>query len=125
MRYLATLIVFLMAFGCAAVPTMTAPKKPTSEEIATADYGSPPIDYKSQIKSYFSQKLKDPESARYGQMTEPRKGYVLVRDRGVLSNIFCYEVMVFINAKNSYGGYTGEKPYLFFFRDGKIIQVLP
>jgi hypothetical protein len=107
---------------------------PTPREIAAADYGSPPTDHKSQIKNYFSKVLKDPESARYGEFTEPRKGYARVEGRALISpdggawlptNVFGYEVSVQVNAKNSYGAYTGFERYLFLFRNGKIVHVMP
>ena len=44
--------------------------------------------------------LKDPESARFG-VTKAAKS-----DKDVVT------VCGFVNAKNSYGGYTGEKPFL-------------
>lgn len=29
-----------------------------------------------------------------------------------------------VNAKNSYGGYVGAKPYAFTFRNGSLVRVL-
>lgn len=52
--------------------------------------------------------LKDPDSARFGKMVAGTnsKGEVIV--------------CLMVNAKNSYGGYTGEKPYFgMLFRDKK------
>lgn len=114
MRQLAISMVVLMSLGCATGPT--------SQEIASAEYGAPPVDYKSQIKKYFNQRLKEPESVRYGQFTEPTKGYSLDADSGEW--VFGYHVLVFVNAKNSYGGYTGEQGYSFLFRDGKMVEVI-
>jgi hypothetical protein len=34
---------------------------------------------------------------------------------------FGYTVPVLVNAKNSYGGYTGFKVYKFFFQRGEIL----
>jgi hypothetical protein len=45
--------------------------------------------------------LKDPESARFGATAAVKRP-----EGGGLS------VCGFVNAKNSYGGYTGEKPYV-------------
>lgn len=55
--------------------------------------------------------LKDPESARFGNTI--RMGAELDPRDGMLIPSVMYTVMV--NAKNSYGGYTGSKPYLCVF----------
>jgi hypothetical protein len=44
--------------------------------------------------------LKDPESARFGQIIGGRD------EKGIL------HACGWVNAKNSYGGYTGEKPFV-------------
>ena len=107
----------LIVAGCAI--------QPTKDEIAAADYGAPPTDHRTQIENYFSSSLKDPESVRYGEISEPRKGHASIANRwSGWSNVFGYHVDASINAKNSYGGYTGYKRYSFLFRDGKLIQVV-
>lgn len=55
--------------------------------------------------------LKDPESARFGKVI--RVGGELDPRNGMLMPSVMYTVMV--NAKNSYGGYIGSKPYLCVF----------
>lgn len=57
--------------------------------------------------------LKDPDSAKFGRMVAgaDSKGEIIV--------------CLMINAKNSYGGYTGEKPHMgMLLRDKKPIQFL-
>ena len=64
-------------------------------------------------------RLKDPFSARYN-FGQPQKG--VSQDgwaRGGKKH-FGWIVPVSINAKNSYGGYTGDKQYYFFLSDGQI-----
>jgi hypothetical protein len=57
--------------------------------------------------------LKDPESARFGRM-------IAGQDDG---GIF---VCLMVNAKNSYGGYTGEKPMMgLLFREKKTFALVP
>lgn len=52
--------------------------------------------------------MKDPESARFGRMLAGTDS------KGGIS------VCLMVNAKNSYGGYSGEKPYAgMLFRDKK------
>lgn len=55
--------------------------------------------------------LKDPESARFGKVT--RMGAELDTRYGISTPSIMYTTMV--NAKNSYGGYTGSKVHLCVF----------
>lgn len=75
------------------------------------DFGPPPVAYEESIKAHMETMLKDPESARY-RFGQPRKGYA---NRGMAYGgqvLFVgYVVPVQVNAKNSFGGYTGFKPY--------------
>lgn len=90
---------------------------PTIEERSKADYGNYPSNYQDIVKKYFEQSLKDPESARYNDWIGPSKGFM--RD---LSRIYYgYRVCVKVNAKNSYGGYTGRKLYYFIINNEIII----
>ncbi len=88
-------------------------------------YGAPPkaVYYEDYIKEYFATILKDPESARY-RFGTPRKAYV---NNGLIhgGNLgwVGYAMMVGINAKNSYGGYTGEQPYLVLLQpSGRVLR---
>ncbi|MBL0352152.1 MAG: hypothetical protein IPP03_05670 [Dechloromonas sp.] len=83
-----------------------------------ANYGSYPTNYEQLIKAHLSNSLKDPESARYGRFSKPRKEHVIKSDEAV----YGYSVCVPVNAKNSYGGYTGNHTFWYFFRDGQIVR---
>lgn len=87
----------------------------------TADYGEFPSDYEAIIKAYLEKTLKDPESARYGEFTKPEKDQAIanVHERRAL---YGYVSCVDINAKNSYGGYTGAKRTWFLIHDGKVVR---
>lgn len=63
--------------------------------------------------------LKDPESRRV-EWVQSGKAWVW---GGLVGggHKFGYGSSAFVNAKNSFGGYTGSKPYFFFFRDGELI----
>ncbi len=67
--------------------------------------------------------LKDPESARY-RFGEPQRAYVnngLLRGGNVVWQ--GYVIYFFVNAKNSYGGYTGEQPWFALVYDTVISKV--
>lgn len=111
------LLIFLSVFlvtGCAS--------KPTPEQIQAADYGASVYqdDAEKAVKSFFDVYLKDPESARYS-FGEVYRGYMVgsVFEGRKVEGGFLLDVTV--NAKNSYGGYVGAKPYKFLIRNDKLV----
>jgi hypothetical protein len=85
-----------------------------------AHYGELPSDYQTQAVAYFQDVLKDPDSAKY-QFGTPRRAY---GNNGLVygGNVAFtgWAVPVAINAKNSFGGYTGFEPFLVIFVDGRV-----
>ena len=72
----------------------------------------PPANADAMVKVHFESILKDPDSARY-KVSPPYKAfanYSLVEGGGLRWKGYAVDVQV--NAKNSYGGYTGFKPYI-------------
>jgi hypothetical protein len=101
--------------GCAAQvaapPAQPAPE-PT-EQVSPIKLDKTDI---AAIQAGVRRALKDPDSARFGQMLAGNNS------KNEIS------VCLMVNAKNSYGGYTGEKPYLgLLFRDKKppVFAVVP
>jgi hypothetical protein len=72
------------------------------------------------VKAYFEEILKDPESARY-KFDTPERAYRRAgwANRGRVA-WQGYVIPVNVNAKNSYGGYTGYKRYFALMRDGRL-----
>lgn len=104
------MIGLMMLTGCAAPPP-------------NVDYGPPPTNFQAPIKAYFDLVLKDPESARY-RFGPPVPGYSnagLIYGGGVAH--VGYIVDVAVNAKNSFGGYTGNKFYSAVFERGQLVDV--
>jgi hypothetical protein len=101
----ASAAVALFASGCAF-------QHPTADQFT---YINPPRYYESSVKAYFEPRLKDPESARYN-FGAPARAYA---NNGSLRGGEVvwrgYAVPVRVNAKNSYGGYTGGKDYIILF----------
>ena len=66
--------------------------------------------------------LKDPDSAKY-QFKEPYKAYVTHYPDQLFPDKTEYGwiIRVGVNAKNSFGGYTGYQLYRFLVRDEKLI----
>lgn len=100
---------------------------PTQSEQATADYGTPitQADAQAQAKQeYFDKYLKDPSSAQYqwGQVKQAWYGVgIMANGNGNVD--YGYVLDVNVNAKNSFGGYTGFITYRFMFHSGQIISI--
>jgi hypothetical protein len=63
-------------------------------------------------------------SAQYGQVTSPQHDWI--RDAPIEGHQMHYGwgVLASVNAKNSYGGYTGFQTYHFLFRGEKVESVI-
>lgn len=97
-----------MLAGCATPPFAPAPE---------SAFGSPPRDPEAGARSYFDRILKDPVSARY-QVGSPRKMECLI-DQKVWAG---WAVDVLVNAKNSYGAYTGDEMHRLFFEGDTVVR---
>ena len=85
--------------------------------MSSADYGPPPSNYETTIKDYLSETLKDPYSADIKYLFEPRKDWT-----GLGGNKqFGYAVCARVNAKNSFGAYTGFKLAYFLIRHDQVV----
>ena len=107
---------------CITILGCTAPV--TNSDIAAANFPSKPTTENSdaQINQYLQNTLKDPDSLKL--KCEPaRKGWGRqFRER---KPDYGWIVPCSVNAKNSFGGYTGPKPYIFLFTSQglKILEV--
>lgn len=113
MRIAIAAALLVVLSGCAG--------QPTAEQIAALDYG-PPISQEAaeaQAKEAISSRLKDPYTAQF-QFGPVYQGYVTgsALEGRKLSPGYLMDVQV--NARNSYGGYTGYTPYKFLFFNGKL-----
>lgn len=86
--------------------------------LESADVGLKPTNYKLLVEDAIRNELKDPDSAKFSGMTTPRKE-VMVQNGNF---VYGYSICVFVNAKNSYGGYTGKQLYWAFLRDKNVLR---
>ena len=107
------LIMLLFFSGCATV---------TETELSNAKFEPLQANYMLAIKSYMGSRLKDPYSATY-RFSDPRCGFSQDGFVHGGQKHFGHIVPAHINAKNSYGGFTGEKSHYFFFAEGRIKDV--
>lgn len=89
------------------------------ESSSSVDYGQPPKMADQIIKNYFDSVLKDPYSAVIKPYAKPTPYVHTVLWRKFAGYGTCYSV----NAKNAYGGYVGERLYLFVLNNERIAFV--
>ncbi|MBN3071168.1 hypothetical protein H4F33_03345 [Pectobacterium brasiliense] len=87
--------------------------------LETSDVGSKPSNYKKIIEDAIRDQLKDPESAKFSDMTTPRKEVMVEQSNFV----YGYSLCVYVNAKNSYGGYVGKQLYWVFMRNNQVLRI--
>ncbi|MCT2529581.1 hypothetical protein N2382_01810 [SAR92 clade bacterium H921] len=89
------------------------------------NFGSPPSDYKDKIVAYYQMVLKDPESAKY-RYGIPYKAYANEGSAyGGKVSWSGWAVDVEVNAKNSFGGYTGFESERVLFQNGEVYKLPP
>lgn len=113
----AVLFAAVLASGCV---TWQAPP-------STASYGHAPVNYESRARAYMETVLKDAMSAQY-RFEQPVRAYSNIgwgQPNGGQVEWTGYLVKAYVNAKNSYGAYTGYRPYMFLFKDDAVFQVIP
>jgi hypothetical protein len=110
------LCIFAAALFCGCVAV--TPSKPTTVIGGPNDYGQYPTNYESLVTTYIKVYFKDPDSVKDLKVFEPKQ---IIRDDFQGTKTYCYFVMFWANAKNSYGGYTGTQTSSFYVRDGHIL----
>ena len=82
------------------------------------DAGALPSNYQDQIMAKLQAGLKDPESARIS-IGSP---YLSSCRRGVYGTFHGWAVPVTVNAKNSFGAYTGAQTSYAWFAGGYLVR---
>jgi hypothetical protein len=83
-----------------------------------------PNNYVSIIKAWYAENLKDPDSAKFNKISKPQKEHAIENQFQRLA-LFGYSVCATVNAKNSFGGYTGSKVRWFLIRNGVVVREQP
>jgi hypothetical protein len=89
---------------------------PTADQLTAADFGRHPAGYREIIKGYMGRTLKDPESARYEFVRGPAQAWTTLGGLKV-----GWGVCANINAKNSFGGYTGSRLSYFLIHNDAVV----
>jgi hypothetical protein len=129
------LVVTVGLAGCATGPSrleqfqskkaMEAAQKQTwLAQAQNEDCGPLPKNWQAQAKAHIARQLKDSDSAKFNfNLRTPIKGYIRW-NKGPDGNypLFCWVAFCGVNAKNSFGGYTGESLWWIAIRDGKVFD---
>lgn len=115
MRNSNTLATIAIAIFCASC---------ASRDSGPPDYGSYPDNYEQLIKSHLDHNLKDPDSLKRLNIGPPVEGHYWA---GLVNggNFYGYRSCVSYNAKNSFGGYVGQKTYVYWIKHGRVTGVFP
>lgn len=118
MRFAIIGLLALSQLGCAA----SAERQ--RQEIESIDYGEPLSQVEAQAiaKGYFESVLKDPYSAIY-DFGSVNTGWLRESILNGRDLHYGYVLDVKVNAKNSFGGYTGATPYKFVILNGRIESI--
>jgi hypothetical protein len=82
--------------------------------------GPKPLNAEAQVKTAIKALLKDPYTARF-ESVEPPSVFTC---GGVFSHQWrTWMAQATVNARNSFGGYTGAETYYVFFKDGRVDAV--
>jgi hypothetical protein len=103
---------------CAALCAAGCTTAPSPDVLASADYGTFPSNYLDVIHAYQETRLKDPSSAQTKVVIEPRKAWAKWNNQ----TVYGYRTCIAVNAKNSFGAFTGPKLTSVFFRDGRLLR---
>jgi len=88
------------------------------------DYGPPPPENHQDIAAQvIRQQLKDPDSAQFQFGGIARDAI----QTGPMSPtaMLVWRTSALVNAKNSYGGYTGFQPWHLAWKNGRVIAIAP
>lgn len=103
--------------GCAGMEV-------SRENMINANYGArPSVDNAVDMtKSYFQSVLIDPDSLKLHCGQDVRKGWA--RDNMYDKPIYGYLIRCDVNAKNKFGGYTGNKDYVAVINGQRVVFAL-
>lgn len=112
--------------GCYILPEPTII---TMQEIRSLDYGRYPSDYEKIVKRHLARTLIDPNSLMLDGISKPLKFVRFERTSSTVKTntpitaMRGYVVCARINAKNSYGGYTGWREHSYLINNGQLYEI--
>ncbi len=118
MRYLViTLLVLLLPTGC----VNSLQSGDWQPSMVGANFGPYPENYQTIVKHWYGQHLKNPDSAKFVEITTPKEDAIVV-DPFMKKAAYGYSVCARVKAKNNFGRYSANQKLL--IREGKVIQYI-
>ena len=107
---------------CLSIFLAACATQPTKEEALNADYGAMPTtaDFVSTVESEIRRRMKDPDSAKFQYPFHAQKGWY---QPPFGKRYFGWWTCGLVNAKNSFGGYTGFGYFLAVYNGGRVVYV--
>ena len=102
-----------LLFGCGA-------SRPTPQQLTSANYGERPKNIESLITDHVKETLIDPDSMKNLKIGQPQRGWTLTNYGKTI--LYGYWVRYSLNAKNRFGGYTGQQQQCAFIINDRIDQ---
>ena len=113
-------LLVMAASGCGTAFRSSADEFQRTQP-ASAWGKAPPSNHRDAERQFALRRLKDPESARFENgVVERWLSPVSQTDPQVVPT---WRSVLLVNAKNSFGGYTGPQAWQFFCYDGELIHV--
>ena len=111
-KILCSLAMTLIISGCQS----------TSDKISNwpdINAGPKPTNYEALVKETIKLKLKDPDSASFKNISAPYKEHLTLNGG---EDTFVWAVCGLVNAKNSYGGFTGFEAFMVSIVNDAVIH---
>lgn len=117
MKTLSWLGVLALLAGCGSTPTGS-----DGGPLKESDLGPAPANHSALFAGYLAGYLKDPYSAQVVHTAGPAK---FVGTSGFSFNMrgYGWAACYAVNAKNSFGAYTGIKTFMAVYRNGQVVNV--
>jgi hypothetical protein len=116
MKVLAAVVLIGLLTGCAS----SGPTRPDGSAVSIQDAGSPPADAMAAVQPFLNRHLKDPYSAQVKILSGPT---FITQSSSLLGPaVYGWGICFDVNARNSYGGYTGRQLMAIVWRDGSVIR---
>lgn len=110
-----SLIALAILAGCS-----TPPSDLSGRRLSLADAGPPPADQKVVVAAVLRHRLKDFDSAKIEYPTRPRPA--VFANTAFNNGGAGWEICPLVNAKNSFGAYTGYRPVFIFWNSGQVLD---
>ena len=94
---------------------------PSPEQAAKADYGAYPKDAKAIVLAYIKSTYKDPYSIQDLQVGTPQRQFIQAPPLLGGGTTYGYLIAFSVNAKNSFGAYTGVQNHRLLVRNEQVV----